>query len=155
MSDKGHVAHFNWGILRAGWEDPMVAEFVAGLDRVNAIAARAPGFVWQMPEDQMEAEQADMPQFGPAERVASSLSVWERAADLDHFVHQTLHARFMAKKAAWFEELEKPQYVLWPIDIGVRPTIADATRARDTYRRIGPSAAAYDFSWARAQAGLA
>ena len=33
-----HVAQMNWGVLRADWEDPAVAEFVDNLDRVNAVA---------------------------------------------------------------------------------------------------------------------
>ncbi len=70
-----HIAHMNWGILRADWEDPLVAEFVEALDRVNAVAARSPGFVWRMPDDEMEAEQAVVGAIWPPGRVASTLSV--------------------------------------------------------------------------------
>ncbi|WP_370282130.1 DUF3291 domain-containing protein [Pseudooceanicola sp.] len=40
-----HIAEFNIGILRHGWDDPRIADFVNGLDRVNALAHRSPGFV--------------------------------------------------------------------------------------------------------------
>ena len=85
-----HVGHMNWGVLKAPWDDPAVAPFVNALDRVNAMAERSPGFVWRMPNDEMEAEQALMAEIGPADRLASTISVWESAEALDHFVHQTI-----------------------------------------------------------------
>src|SRR5919108_4052308 len=43
-----HVAQVNIGRLRAPVDDPLVADFVAGLDRINALADGAPGFVWRL-----------------------------------------------------------------------------------------------------------
>ena len=82
-----HIAQMNWGILRADWDDPSVAEFVENLDRVNRIAMRSPGFVWMMPEEEMDAAQNDAEGvFGGNPRTASTLSVWETPQALDHFV---------------------------------------------------------------------
>ncbi|MEL6167981.1 MAG: DUF3291 domain-containing protein [Pseudomonadota bacterium] len=144
------IAHLNWGVLKAPWEDPLVADFVNALDRVNAVAERSPGFLWRMPGEAMEREQTLMHAFGPPERVASSLSVWESAAELDHFVQKTIHGAFMARRDEWFEVLERPQYVLWHVADGHRPTVSEGAARRDTYRARGPSMDAFDFEYARA-----
>jgi hypothetical protein len=43
-----HLAQINVGRLVAPIDDPQVAEFVAGLEPINALADRAPGFVWRL-----------------------------------------------------------------------------------------------------------
>ena len=42
-----HVAHRNIARLRALPGDPLVAEFLDTVPRVNALAERSPGFVWR------------------------------------------------------------------------------------------------------------
>lgn len=54
-----HLAELNLGILKHDWDDSRVKDFVDGLDLVNGIAQRAPGFVWMMSGAQMEREQLD------------------------------------------------------------------------------------------------
>ena len=43
-----HLAQINVGRLLAPIDAPETAEFVANLDRVNAIADASPGFVWRL-----------------------------------------------------------------------------------------------------------
>jgi len=42
------LAQINIGRLIAPVDDPKIAEFVAQLDPVNALADAAPGFVWRL-----------------------------------------------------------------------------------------------------------
>jgi len=127
-----------------------VAEFADNLDRVNAVAMRSPGFVWMMPEEEMDAAQNDAGDvFGGNPRTASTMSVWETPQALDDFVHRTVHAQFMAKGGDWFERLEAVQYVIWPIPAETRPTLAEAKSRMDRLAADGPSPDAYDFSWMR------
>jgi hypothetical protein len=42
------LAQINIGRLIAPVDDPKIAEFVAQLDPVNALADTAPGFVWRL-----------------------------------------------------------------------------------------------------------
>lgn len=128
------LAEFNFGTLRYPWDDPRLAEFQENLDRVNAIARRAPGFLWMLPEDQMEAAQEDP--AGPlADRplTASTLSVWADATSLWHFVDRTLHARFMARGAEWFEPDDRSHLVIWPVAPDARPTVAEGM---DRWRQL-------------------
>ena len=145
-----HIAQMNWGILRADWDDPSVAEFVENLDRVNRIAMRSPGFVWMMPEEEMDAAQNDAEGvFGGNPRTASTLSVWETPQALDHFVHNTVHASFMARSEEWQVPQKARQYVIWPTLAGHRPTLKEAKVRLDGLSANGPSPEAYDFPYLR------
>ncbi len=144
-----HIAEFNWGVLKAHWDHPLVREFVDNLDRVNGIARRSKGFVWRMPNDEMEAAQAEMHEIGPVSRVASTLSVWESFGHLDQFVHKTLHAKFMARRDEWFEVMERPQYVLWTVPAGHLPSVHEAYDRRNHLKAHGPTPEAFDFAFAR------
>ncbi|MEM9787606.1 MAG: DUF3291 domain-containing protein [Pseudomonadota bacterium] len=128
-----HLAEFNFGTLRYPWDDPRLADFQNGLDRVNAIGARSPGFVWRLPDDAMEAAQED-PNGPLADRpnTASTLSVWTGAAPLYHFAMKTLHARFMARQDEWFVPGDSGYLVCWWVPVGDRPSVADGmSRWRD------------------------
>ena len=43
-----HLAQVNIGRVVAPVDDPKMAEFMAQLDEVNALAEAAPGFVWRL-----------------------------------------------------------------------------------------------------------
>lgn len=120
------LAEFNFGTLKYPWDDPRLADFQDNLARVNALAQRSPGFIWMMPEDEMDRAQTDL--LGPlAQRpnTASTLSVWTDAASLCHFVDQTLHSRFLARGAEWFAQGDRSHLVVWEIPPGARPSVAE------------------------------
>lgn len=151
---QNHIAQMNWGILRADWDDPAVAEFVDNLDRVNGVAMRSPGFVWMMPEDEMDAAQNDPDGvFGGNPRTASTMSVWETPEALDSFVHKTVHASFMARAAQWYLPQTARQYVIWPVPAGHRPSLGEAKDRLDHLSTNGPTPQAYDFPYLRSRLG--
>jgi Domain of unknown function (DUF3291) len=45
------LAQLNIGIGRGPIDSPVMAEFVANLDRINAVAEASPGFVWRLKAD--------------------------------------------------------------------------------------------------------
>lgn len=142
-----HLAEFNIGILRHDWDDPRIAEFANGLDLVNGLAARAPGFVWRLGDDEMEAAQSDVAGvLGGNPRIASTLSVWEDAESLEQFVWNTVHRQFYAKRVDWFEPGQGLRLVLWWVPEGHRPDIAEAKARFDHLRAHGDSDHA--FGWA-------
>ncbi len=122
-----HLAEFNLGILRHDWNDPRVQGFVDGLDLVNSVAMRSPGFVWMLGEDQMDAAQRD-PEgpLGGNPRTASTLSVWEDVASLEHFVWNTVHRHFYERRAEWYDAVESLRFVMWWVPAGHRPDITEA-----------------------------
>ncbi|MDH3740809.1 MAG: DUF3291 domain-containing protein, partial [Hyphomicrobiales bacterium] len=46
-----HLAQLNVGTMLYPQDDPRMAGFMDNLDRVNAIADRAPGFVWRLQDE--------------------------------------------------------------------------------------------------------
>lgn len=140
-----HLAEFNRGRLLHDWDDPRTAPFKDALDRINALAERAAGFVWRLGDAEMEAAQLDP--SGPIadDRVASTLSVWESAETLERFVFKTVHARFYARGHEWFEPAAR-RLVMWWVPIGHRPSVDEGMDRLARLEASGPSADA--FGWA-------
>ncbi|QMU57808.1 MAG: DUF3291 domain-containing protein [Boseongicola sp.] len=142
-----HLAEFNIGTLRYDWDDPRVADFQSNLDRVNGIAQRSPGFVWQMSGDQMGDAQLDPAgPLGGNPRTASTLSVWKDAKSFEAFVWNTVHKQFYDRKAEWFGQRDGARLVMWWVVEGHRPTIAEAKSRLDHLDIHGDSDDA--FGWA-------
>lgn len=85
--------------------------------------------------------------FGRPDVALATLSVWESVADFAHFVHKTVHGRFLNRRATWFEPLDQPSYVIWPIPVGHIPTLAEGKARLMRLRTEGPSAMAFDFDF--------
>lgn len=145
-----HLAELNFGILRHDWDDPRVADFADALAAVNAIAHRSPGFVWQLDPDAMEAAQTDAEgPLGGNPRMASTLSVWTDPASLWAFVDRSVHGRYLRRAAEWFEPGQSGHLVLWWIDEGRRPTLAEGMARFRHLEAHGPSDHAFTFGWLR------
>lgn len=134
-----HLAEFNFGTLKYPFDDPRIADFQNNIERVNAIAERSPGFIWRVSDEEMEAVQEDP--TGPLchrPNTASTLSVWSDAPSLYQFVEKTLHAHFMKRGAEWFKADDRSHLVMWWIEEGARPTVADAMQRWETLQAEGP-----------------
>jgi hypothetical protein len=137
-----HLAQLNVGNIRFPTDDPRLAEFMNALDAVNALAERSPGFVWRLQSDSGNATDilvtAD-PTF------LINMSVWETAADLEHFVWNTVHKRFYQKKGNWFEPMGRPHFVMWWVPAGHIPAPQEALERLAHLTAHGPSPHA--FGW--------
>ena len=145
-----HLAELNIGRLLAPTDDPRVAEFMDNLDRINGLAKRMPGFVWMM-------EGSGEPGTGNTEnnldgdpQFVANLSVWETPAQLQTFVFDTLHARFLNRRREWFETLVRMHFVMWWVPEGTRPTLEDAMARLAMREGQGDSAEAFGWDWMRA-----
>ena len=137
-----HLAQLNVGHIRFPTDDPRLAEFMGALDSVNALAERSPGFVWRLKDDSNNATGILVTQ-DPTFLV--NMSVWETAAQLEHFVWNTVHKRFYQKKGNWFAPMAKPHFVMWWIPAGHLPTPQEALARLDHLTRNGASGHA--FGW--------
>ena len=146
-----HLVEFNIGILKYDWDDPRVADFKNNLDRVFAIAERSPGYIWHLPEDQMEAAQLDVDgHLGGNPRTASTLSVWQDLDSLKHFVWNTVHKRFYDRRMEWYDPAEQGlRLVMWWVPVGDRPSMAEAVARLKLRETIGDSDAAFGWEYAR------
>ena len=148
MQPEGHhIAEMNLGVLRHDWDDPRVKDFMDGLGLVNGVAERCPGFVWRMDDAEMDAAQRDAAgPLGGNPRLASTLSVWESVAALEHFVWNTVHRAFYARKAEWYDLVETPRLVMWWVPAGHRPCVAEGMEQFRSLERDGNSDHAFGWS---------
>ena len=137
------LAQVNIGRLRAPVDDPLIAEFVAGLDRINKLADRAPGFVWRL-----QTEDGNATAVRPVaddELLAINMSVWESVELLADFVYRSGHVAFMRRRREWFERYATSYLALWWIPAGTVPTVPEAMNRIAHLDRHGPTSTAFTF----------
>lgn len=142
MAEKRHLAQANIAHMRAPMDDPLMADFVARIDALNALADEAPGFVWRLESE--EGEVSPVAIFS-GERVLFNLSVWESIEALEGYVYKSNHVRAVQKRAEWFERPDKSPLVLWWIDAGHIPTEREAEQRFELLWKHGPTAEAFTF----------
>lgn len=145
-----HLAELNIGRLIAPTDDPRVAEFMDNLDRVNGLAKRMPGFVWMM-EGSGEPGQGNTENYINGDpQFVTNLTVWETSEQLETFVFNTLHDKFMRRKAEWFEVLDQLHFVMWWVPVGHRLDLNEALQKLDHRAAHGDSDDAFGWDWLRA-----
>lgn len=117
------LAELNVGYAAHDLDAPEMAPFMDNLDRINALAERAPGFVWRMKSDSGNATDIAVP--GDAEMI-SNLSVWKDVHSLGDYVFNTVHARFYERREEFFQPMTKMHFVMWWVPEGHRPTLVEA-----------------------------
>src|ERR1039457_4792152 len=94
------VAPGNVGGLRGPPDSPVLAEFVAALDPVNAAADAAPGFVWRLQTEDGNATSVRAFEWDRAGSagVIINMSVWESVEALAAFVYSDAHRRGLRRR---------------------------------------------------------
>lgn len=137
-----HLAQVNVGRLKAHIDDPMIADFKANLDPINAVAEASPGFVWRLTGEGNNA--TDILPDGDDPLLAINLSVWTDIASLGAFVYRSGHIGFMRRRREWFEPMEHFM-ALWWVPVGHTPSVAEAMARIDLLAKMGPTADAFTF----------
>jgi hypothetical protein len=140
MSGRHHLAQLNIARLVAPIDSPQLADFVALLPSINALAEHSPGFVWRV-----TAEGApDATSLRPYEPdIAVNLSVWESVEALRDFTYHSAHLDPMRRRREWFAPLGRNHLVLWWVPAGHLPDFAEAQGRLDLLDAIGPSPTAF------------
>jgi hypothetical protein len=136
------LAQLNIGVIKGPIDSPVMAEFVANLERINALAEASPGFVWRLKTDDGDAT-AIRP-FEDENQLVN-MSVWQDADSLRRFVYQSAHAPIMRRRREWFERVKEAYLVLWWVPRGHRPDVAEAIARLELLRQNGPGPAAFTF----------
>lgn len=135
------IAQLNIAQPRAPMDAPAMADFVANLARINALADSAPGFVWRLQDEAGNA--TALRPFGDDTLV--NISVWASVAHLSDYVYKTAHVEIMKRRREWFERSPEVTTVLWWVPQGHRPDAHEALQKLQTLRAMGPSQRAFGF----------
>jgi hypothetical protein len=141
-ASKYHLAQVNIGRMLAPLDTPVMAEFVASLDRINALADASPGFVWRF-----QTEEGDATALRPYddELIIVNFSVWETIEDLKNYVYKSAHAEVMKQRRQWFEKFAGIYMVMWWVEAGHLPTIWEAKARLKYLEKHGVSEKAFTF----------
>lgn len=135
------LAQLNIAKMQAPLDSPLLADFVANLDRINAVADGSAGFVWRL-----QSTEGDATALRPlGEDTLVNMSVWKDVASLRNYVYRSAHVEVMRRRKEWFSHMAEAFVVLWWVPEGHRPSIEAAIAKLDLLRSAGPSEQAFTF----------
>lgn len=139
------LAQVNVARLTAPLDDPALADFVAALDPVNAVADRAPGFVWRLQTDDGNATAIRAFDWDAADSagVIVNLSVWVDVESLRAFVFGDAHRQVLRRRRQWFWQMQEAWMACWWVPAGHRPTTDEAEDRIRHLRAHGPTPQAF------------
>ena len=135
------LAQMNVAIMKAPLDSPLLADFVANLDRINALAERSPGFVWRL-----QTEDGDATALRPLGNDALvNMSVWRDTESLNQYVYRSAHVEVMRRRKEWFARTREAYVVLWWVSKGHRPSVDEGIARLELLRAHGPTVEAFTF----------
>jgi hypothetical protein len=135
------LAQLNIAHMKTPLDAPEMVDFVANLDRINALAEAAPGFIWRLTSEDGNA--TSIRPFG--ENTLVNMSVWSSLASLSDYVYKSVHVEIMKRRKEWFERMPEAYTVLWWVPQGHRPHEYEAMQRLQTLRAMGPTDKAFSF----------
>jgi len=139
-----HLAQFNIGRFKYPEDHPDIAEFLALLDPVNALADQATGFVWRYTSEGSNNAMAARP-YPDDPRMNVNLSVCRSREELWDFVYRSGHLDALRRRQEWFDGLGEIFQVLWWVPAGQLPTLGEAMERLALLRANGPTPQAFTF----------
>lgn len=138
-----HLAQLNIARMVAPLDDPVMADFVAQLDAINAIADNAAGFVWRLQSD--EGDATSIRAFDD-NFLLVNMSVWESIDALRQYTYQSDHAKLLRRRKEWFSKIiDSPTMVMWWVPAGHTPTVTEAKAKLEHLHQHGPTPHAFTF----------
>ncbi len=137
-----HLAQLNIARMLGSRDSPTMAEFMARLDEINALADQAPGFVWRLQDESGNATQL---RAFDDDWLIVNMSVWESPETLKAFVYNSRHNQVMRKRRQWFEPHMEAYFVMWWIPAGHVPTLDQAKERLEYLQANGESERAFTF----------
>lgn len=139
------LAQLNIGVARGAMASPVMREFMAQIDAMNALAERSPGYVWRLQTEEGNATGIKVYGVDIGENTIVNLSVWEDVASLNDYVYKSAHVAILKRRKEWFERMKEQHMALWWIPQGHRPGVEEALDRLEHLRVHGPSARAFTF----------
>ena len=141
------LAQVNVSRLLAPLDSPLLAEFMAALDEVNASGEQAAGFRWRLQTEDGNATsvRAFGWDVGDSHGVIVNLTTWTSVQALADFAFSGQHLQVMRRRRQWFERAAEPMTALWWVPAEHRPSTGEAEERVRWLRRHGPTPYAFTF----------
>jgi heme-degrading monooxygenase HmoA len=136
------LAQINIARLLEPLDSPAIADFVVGLDPINALAERSPGFIWRLKD---EVDNATNYRPFADDLVIVNMSVWENLDALRAFAFQTEHVEYIKRRREWFSRFPTAYMALWYVPEGHTPTIEEAKERLRSLDEQGETPFAFTF----------
>ncbi|MET8997473.1 DUF3291 domain-containing protein [Amycolatopsis sp. NPDC004169] len=139
------LAQVNISRMKAPLDDESFRGFVEALEPVNAIADRAPGFVWRLQTEDGDATSIRAFEWDVrgTSGILVNMSVWTSVEALAAFVFSGEHLAILRRRREWFHHVREAMTVLWWVPTGHRPTTAEAEEKIKHLRVHGPTPEAF------------
>jgi hypothetical protein len=137
-----HLAQINIARMLAPIDDPLMADFVAQLPPINALAEESPGFIWRL---QSESGDATSIKVYEDDMIIINLTVWESVDALREFVYKSGHYGVLRDRKRWFEIFKGPYYALWWVLAGHLPDPQEGKERLEYLRDHGDTDHAFSF----------
>ena len=137
-----HLAQVNIAKMLGPIDTPVMADFVANLDRINALAENSPGFVWRLKD---EGNNATSFKVYDDALIIINLSVWKTIDDLVAYVYRSDHAAIFRRREEWFEKMTRPHTAMWYMPREAVPSVKEAVERLDHLQTHGETPYAFSF----------
>jgi Domain of unknown function (DUF3291) len=142
MAKVANLAQVNIARMKAPLESPQLADFVARLDEINALADRSAGFVWRLQGTGGNATY--LRPYGD-DRILFNMSVWEDVESLKTYAYSSAHRELLRRRSDWFARFEGEYMALWWVPAGHVPSVGEAKDRLAHLRAQGPTPYAFTF----------
>lgn len=137
-----YLAQINIAKMLAPIDSPVMADFVANLDSINAVAETSEGFVWRLKD---ETNNATAIKIFDDDFLIVNMSVWKSTEALFQFVYKSNHIEIFKRRKEWFEKMEEMHMAQWYLPAGHLPTVADAVERLHYLRKHGETPFSFSF----------
>jgi hypothetical protein len=137
-----HLAQLSIAQMQGALDDPVMADFVAQIDEMNAAAEASPEFIWRLVMDDNEAGSLSV--FN-RQHLLLNLSVWTSVEALRDYAYRGVHADPLRDRQRWFLPMDQPTSVLWWVPSGHHPDGTEGKTRLEYLALNGPSVEAFTF----------
>ncbi len=139
-----NLAQMNIAKFKAGYDDPIMADFVEMLDPINHMADADPGCLWRLTDE--GANNAMSIAFYDDPLLLVNMSVWTDLDSLRNYVYRSDHAGMVKRRGEWAEKMDRTYTVLWWVPAGHTPDLAEGDARLQMLEERGPTPDAFTFA---------
>ena len=138
-----HLAELNIAHGKDTVDSPLLADFKNNIDRINALAEAQEGFIWRLQDD--DRDDSTHLQVFDDPKMLINMSVWKDKESLFDYVYSTQHVEILKRKKEWFHNIKKMSMVLWYVEEGHIPSLAEAKNRLEYLNAHGETPYAFSF----------